>query len=374
MRKLVRQIHLWLGLVSGLLVFIIAVTGCLYAFQEEIQNATQPFRFVQVQDRPYMLPSKLQAIAQSQLPDKHLHSVKYNEPHKAAEAIFYDYEPAYYYTVFLNPYTGGVLKVNDNDKGFFRIVLNGHYYLWLPPHIGQPVVATATLVFVAMLITGIVLWFPRNWRLLKQSVGFVWNRNTQWKRKNYDLHNVLGYYASFFALILALTGLIWGFQWFAFGMYKGLGGKKSLVYAEPVSKTPTEKGITQQLSPIDSVWAIMQRDYPLAKSIEVHPPETDSSAISANANNVSGTYWQTDYRYFDQYTYEELTVGHIYGKLDDAKFADKVLRMNYDIHVGAIGGFAGKLLVFSIGLITASLPVTGVLIWWGRQKRKKQSE
>src|SRR5688572_25271393 len=109
-KKAIRKIHLWLGLSSGIIVFILAVTGCLYAFQEEIQNLTQEYRFVQKQKSPFLPPSQLQKIAVQQLPDKHLHAIKYNEPHKAVEAIFYNYEPFYHYTVYLNPYTGNVLE------------------------------------------------------------------------------------------------------------------------------------------------------------------------------------------------------------------------------------------------------------------------
>lgn len=371
MRKLIRNIHLWLGLTSGLLVFIIAITGCLYAFQAEIQNATQPYRFVEVQQQPTLPPSQLQAIAQAQLPNKFLHSIKYNEPGKAAEAIFYLFGEHYYYTIFLNPYNGKVLHVKDNEKGFFHFILDGHFYLWLPPQIGQPVVASATLIFVILLISGIVLWFPKNWRILKQSIAFVWTKNTSSKRKNYDLHNVLGYYASFFALILAITGLVWGFPWFAESLHKGMGGKKSLMYQEPTVKPFATR--TNAMAPIDTVWLMMLNEYPSAKSIEVHPMETDSSAIAANANYNADTYWKTDYRYFDPNTFDEIQVDHVYGRLKDAGFADKVMRMNYDIHVGAIGGFAGKVLVFFIGLITASLPVTGFIIWWGRKSRSKRS-
>jgi uncharacterized iron-regulated membrane protein len=43
--------------------------------------------------------------------------------------------------------------------------------------------------------------------------------------------------------------------------------------------------------------------------------------------------------------------------------------MNYDIHVGAILGFPGKVLAFLASLIAASLPVTGFMIWWGRRKK-----
>jgi len=367
----IRKLHLWLGISSGLLVFVIAITGCLYAFQEEILNATQPFRFVESQNKPYLPPSKLQAIAQHELPDKLLHSIKFNVEGKAAEAIFYHYEPTYYYTIYLNPNNGDVLKVNDNEAGFFRFVLNGHFFLWLPPQIGQPLVASVTLVFVVLLITGLILWFPRELFVLKQSVLFVWRKNTHWRRKNFDLHNVLGYYAGFFALIIALTGLIWGFQWFANGVYKSAGGEKSLTYYDPGSRRISSGTKSLESSPIDSIWIRIQHEYPGAKSIEVHPPESDSSSIAANANIESDTYWKIDYRYFNQYTLEEISVNHIYGRFQEANVADKMMRMNYDIHVGAIGGLAGKVFVFLIGLVVASLPITGFIIWWGKRKKNK---
>lgn len=363
-RKLVGKLHLWLGLPTGIVVFVIAVTGCIYTFQEEFENMNRPWRFVEITGKPTLPPSVLQVVAQKELPGKHLHSIKYNSEKIAAEAIFYNEEPLYYYSVFLNPYNGSVLIVNDNMKGFFRFILNGHFYFWLPPKIGQPFVAVSTLIFVLLLFTGLVLWFPRNIYLLKYAFSFVWRPGLSWRRKNLDLHSVMGFYISIFALIMALTGLVWGFQWFANGLHKAVGGEKSLVYTDPGSPTAKPDSLATSFSAIDSVWAKMVKDYPTAASIEVHPPETDSSSVAANANLGSGTYWKTDYRYFDQYSVEETTVGHIYGRLSNAGFADKMLRMNYDIHVGAIGGIAGKILVFLIGLVVASLPVTGFIIWW----------
>ncbi|WP_233207986.1 PepSY domain-containing protein [Siphonobacter sp. BAB-5405] len=41
--------------------------------------------------------------------------------------------------------------------------------------------------------------------------------------------------------------------------------------------------------------------------------------------------------------------------------------MNYDIHVGSVLGFPGKVLAFLASLIGASLPVTGFLVWWNRK-------
>ena len=46
-KKIIGTLHLWLGLFSGLVVFVVAVTGCIYVFQKEIQDLTQPYRFVE---------------------------------------------------------------------------------------------------------------------------------------------------------------------------------------------------------------------------------------------------------------------------------------------------------------------------------------
>jgi uncharacterized iron-regulated membrane protein len=366
-KKLIGQLHLWLGLSSGIIVFIIAITGCLYAFQEEIQNYTEEYRFVEKENKPFLPPSQLEQIARKELPGKALHAIKYNGQEKSAEAIFFHYEPTYYYIVYLNPYTGKVLETANMDEGFFRFILDGHYYLWLPPEIGQPVVASATLIFLVLLLSGLYLWYPRNKNATKQRFSFKWKKETKWKRKNYDLHNITGFYILLIALIFAVTGLVWGFQWFAYSYYTVLGGEKSLVYEDPISK----KTNTTIEKPLDKIWALMQKEYPTAKSIEVHPPENDSSAIAANANPEEGTFWKTDYRYFDQHTLEEKEVKHIYGKYKDAAVSDKLMRMNYDIHTGAVFGLAGKIVAFLISLLIASLPISGFYIWWGRNKNKK---
>lgn len=115
----------------------------------------------------------------------------------------------------------------------------------------------------------------------------------------------------------------------------------------------------------------MQREHPNAKTLEVHVPETDSSSIAVSINDEEGTLWKIDYRYFDRYSLKELSVNHIYGRIQDAKFADKILRINYDIHVGAIWGLPGKILAFFVSLMAASLPITGFYIWWGRRKKRK---
>jgi uncharacterized iron-regulated membrane protein len=370
MTKVIRTVHLWLGLSTGLIVFIIAVTGCIYAFQAEIQDLTQPYRFVEPRNKPVLPPSRINRIAERALPGKHIHAVMYLGEERAARVIFWKADAGYYYFVYIDPYSGEVLKVKDELSDFFRIVLDGHYYLWLPPEIGQKIAASATLIFVILLITGLFLWWPRNKNGRKQRFRIKWN--ARWRRTNYDLHNVLGFYIHLAALILALTGLVWGFVWFRDAVYRtASGGDEFVEYYNPPSDPDVSYG--GEIPAIDRVWLKMIREYPDAEWIEIHPPEDSVSSIAANANPDASTYWKTDYHYFDQYSLEELPVNHIWNRFGNSSGADKLMRMNYDIHVGAVLGFPGKLLAFFASLIIASLPITGFLLWYGRMRKKKKN-
>jgi uncharacterized iron-regulated membrane protein len=351
------------------LVFIIAITGCIYAFQEEIQNATQDYRFIENQHTDFIPPSQLQQLAQAALPGKHIHAILYKDSVHAANAIFYSFEEHYYYFVYLNPYTGEVLKVKDEFADFFRLVLDGHFYLWLPPEVGQPLVASVTIVFFIMLVSGIILWWPKNNNGVNRKFKIKWSAG--WRRKNYDLHSVLGFYISWLALIFVVTGLVWGFVWFRDGVYAlASGGEQFVEYYDPPSDTTAT--ITADMPALDRVWLKMVREYPQAEWIEVHPPESSISSIAANANPDASTYWKTDYRYFDQYSLEERAVDHVWNRFEQSSKADLLMRMNYDIHVGAILGLPGKILAFLISLMIASLPITGVIVWYGRRNKKEK--
>lgn len=372
LKKVIHQIHLWLGLLSGLLVLFMGITGCILAFQREIESATQPYLFVEQKNKPQLPPSELKAIADAQLPGKHAHSVSY-EKGKASKVVYFSFAPEYYFMVFLDPYSGEVLKVKNMNQDFFRIIILGHYYLWLPPHIGQPIVASATLVFVILLVTGLVLWWPKNKAARKQRFSIKWNAS--WKRTNYDLHNVLGFYTTWVVIFIAVTGLIMGFQWFSKSVYwVTSGGEQLTEFYEPVSDTTKLKPNTSTPA-IDLIWLQMQQEHKLVGgSLEVHVPEGQKASIETAVNPDTDTYWKTDYRYFDQHTLREIPVSHMYGRFADTSAAEKIMRMNYDIHVGAIGGLAGKVIAFFASLLAASMPVTGFLIWRGKRKKTKKSK
>src|SRR5262245_31173703 len=140
-KKLVGKLHLWFGLASGLLVFIVSITGCILAFEQEIKILLRPYQYSETATNKSVLPpSKLQAIAEKEVKGKHAKAVIYGGVGRSAIVSFYGAAPDYYFQVYMNPYLGEILKVQDEETDFFHFILHGHYYLWLPETIGQPVV------------------------------------------------------------------------------------------------------------------------------------------------------------------------------------------------------------------------------------------
>ncbi|WP_276503097.1 PepSY-associated TM helix domain-containing protein [Terrimonas pollutisoli] len=365
-KKIVGKIHLWLGLSAGLVVLFLGITGCILAFEIEIRNLTESFRKVDVEDKPYLPPSALKAIATKHLNSKNALGIEYPGEGKAAVAAYYD--ESNYELVFLNPYSGEVLKHKNMNKDFFRIILDGHFYLWLPHHIGQPIVASATLIFLVMMITGLILWWPRSKAARKQRFTIKWS--ARWRRKNYDLHNVLGFYITWIAIFIAITGLVFGFQWFAKSVYWVTSGGEAMVeHQHPVSDTTKPSIITNMA---DHLWQQHKKVVRSNESIGVYFANLPTDPVEVVINHRPGTYYNADYFHYDQYTGKSLKApGSWDGKFKDAELADKIARMNYDIHVGAVLGLPGKILAFFASLIAASLPVTGFVIWWGRRKKTK---
>src|SRR5688572_24392061 len=106
-KKIIGKVHLWLGLSSGLVVLFLGITGCILAFEKEIEQTFQSYRHVKAENKPFLPPSVLQPIASKQLPDKLVHSITYGSKTDAAEVGFYHYNAAtgeyYYLLAWLNP-------------------------------------------------------------------------------------------------------------------------------------------------------------------------------------------------------------------------------------------------------------------------------
>lgn len=377
-KKIIGFLHLWLGLASGLVVFILGLTGCIYVFEDEIKNVIYKERlFVEPEHKPRLPVSILLNKAQQTLGNAYPLQIFEIPNNPASTYRFYAYkvneeaktyfgQRVYGYNVFVNPYNGKVVKIENSKYEFFTLVLYLHYDLLLAKT-GKQIVGWSTIIFIVLLISGVVLWWPKNRPAARQRIWFQWKDTTKWKRKNYDLHNIIGFYFMSVCLIIALTGLVWAFTWFNDSIqYLANGGvpprKPNIVHSDTTK-------ISSAL-PIDFVLNDLRKRIPEAASYSFFFPKDKGDALNASALFAGTERYKFISNQYDQHTGQFLQT----RTFDEKTRGEKLRGMNYDIHVGSILGLPGKILAFFASLTATSLPVTGFVIWWGRRKKGKKAE
>nr|WP_316829148.1 PepSY-associated TM helix domain-containing protein [Pedobacter miscanthi] len=374
-RKVNNWLHLWLGLTSGLIMLVVCLTGAVWVFADDIRELTDPSVSVVHQDGRIISPSEIGGIVQRLYPGEPVNNVFYKNG-SAVEVLVKKWgnNPL---LLFLDPYSGRVIyqrPLEDRLTLFFYWIESGHRNLWLPFKTGRLVVNYGTLVFVVLLITGLVWWYPKKWNRSTRNKSFKIKWGAKWKRINIDLHNVLGFYAMLILLLLSLTGMIYGIKWYNKGLYKITGGGSVPEWSAPLSDSTGVKGGLLLETALDNVVERVQKHFPDAAGYFYRMPDTADvkSAIEIDVYPKLNSYYANQSLCFDRYTAIEIKRDAYYS----ASFAEsgtalKLRRMNYDIHVGRILGLPGKIIACLASLIGASLPVTGFIIWYNRKFGKK---
>lgn len=369
--KISAWLHLWLGLLSGIVVFIVSITGAIYTFKDEIQLLIEPFQTVAVEENAAILPpAELKKAVQEAYDYPSVWSVNYRGEGKSAIVPYYS-DPSDYQVGYVNPYTAEPLHNRHLDGDFFRFILMGHYQLWLPRWIGKPIVAYGTLIFVILLISGLVLWWPKRWskRYLKKSLTMSWKSN--WRRINYDLHNVFGFYMLLIALILALTGMVYGMSWFKDAVYWTASGGQ-MPNTERVTSDTTLVA-NNSIEDEDMLFNNLLQSgvNPAENQINIIYPRGEEGVWNVQVNPNLHNRYRSRSTYYEQHSLRQLKKEPAFSEVNGG---EQLSRLNYDLHIGAIGGIWTKIIAFIACLVSASLPITGFIFWYDRERRKQQQK
>ncbi|RAK70481.1 PepSY-associated TM helix domain-containing protein [Hymenobacter edaphi] len=262
---------------------------------------------------------------------------------------------------FVNPYTGAVVGPYVYRDTFFFTMMALHRGMVGGP-VGKLVVGVSTLMFLFIIATGLVLWWPASNKILKQRLTVKWDAS--FKRLNHDLHIVLGFYSALFLFVFAFTGLAWSFEWFNNGIFavtssdpKGPEAPKSELVASG-----------QKLG-FDQALAVARQQVPGALSYAVSLPKDSAEAVRVMTTTAHAAYeGATDELYLDQYT------GRPLGKLafEDRNLGQRVRRTFKPVHTGAIFGTPSKIIALIVCVLGVTFPVTGVIMWLNRLKKEKK--
>ena len=320
MRDFFLKIHRWLSLPFGIIISIICFSGAILVFSDELNESANKIE----------VPPNSTALTAEQLIEK----IKiWKEPNHTFVALHYPTKPddvaeAQFaelgrQTVAVNPYTGE--KIGMSGSQLVATTKKIHRWLMMPPtdthggmSLGRIIIGTTAIAMTFIIISGIILWWPRNLTMLKNRLKVCFSMG--WKRFIYDSHVSLGIYAAVFLLIMSVTGPIFSFSWYRSAATAIAGGSQQETFKHDKSGKPQ--------TPITQVTIVKKGQ-----------PQMPSSQNN-NKNTSKG----------------KLPVQVIFGQL----------------HTGSIGGNLLRIIYFIAAIIGGLLPWSGYYLWWQKRKSKSQ--
>ena len=365
LKKLFKQLHLYLSLPFGIIITLICFSGAMLGIEKDIApSAGQHQLYVEKgEQRPLLLDSLL-TLTQSTLPD---------DVRITSVNIFSDSTRSYQFnlskprksSLYVNPYTGEALGRNQR-QAFFQTMFRLHRWLLGPAKAddgsigwGKLLVGVSTLLFVVILITGIIIWWPRTTQTLRASLKIPFRKGL--RPMMHGVHLAGGAYAFILLLIMALTGLTWSFKWYSNGFYALLGGNSTIT--PPTSTTNPQRERPSKDRKKDFAW-----QQALENLIHVQPDFAQITLSEHKASIKTDTWGNA--RATDQYVLNddgEITSVTPYA---DTDYSRKLRGWVFTLHTGAFAGAWRRWLWAIVALVGALLPLTGYYLWWKRTRRK----
>lgn len=373
-RKSIFWLHLVAGLVAGLVIAIMCITGTALAFEKEIiayterdaRRVTPP-----APDAPRLPLAELLARVRTAHPAARPDGiVLQNDPH-AAVAFTAGRQATYY----ANPYTGEIREpASTRTRDTLKLLVDWHRVLALGGDqrpVGKAITGACNLAFFVLAVTGLYLWWPRKWRTkgLRRSVWFV-RRPADAKARDWNWHNVIGLWTAPVLIVLTLTALPISYRWAGQMLF-------TLTGTPPPPPTAATSAPTAELVPPYPDWTplsaetlitIAQQQFPTWKTL-TYRAGTTQPATTAIRTADSWPRTANTTLSLNPFTGEILKRAG-YAELNAAQQLRSWTRY---LHTGEALGWPGQLVAGLASLGGCILVYTGFALAWHRWRRWRSS-
>jgi sulfite reductase (NADPH) flavoprotein alpha-component len=371
------QVHSIAGLVLALLLALIALTGAGMSFEDEIvDHLNADIMHVTPRTAPVLMPDELIARLTAAQDVGKVSAVTLSSDPSAAVRLRFarDEQRARPSSLYVDPYDARALGTPRGEE-FFATVRRLHRWLLIPGDAkgwGRQITGIAALGLIVMLISGLVLRWPRRASSVK-----MWlkpNLGLSGRGLHRSLHAVIGTWVLPVYLVMTLTGLWYSFDWYKDGVVWLLSRPEvaaAKMQPKMAAKAPRASARPELASPIgfDRAWTTFRREEGdrFARALLTLP------AGAGTAKRIRS--WGKDSTL--DTTRDEFRIDAVTGQLVSAeRYADKTLGEKIianvlDIHRGAILGWPGKLAFMMAAALMPLFAVTGVLLYVSRRKLRR---
>lgn len=229
-----------------------------------------------------------------------------------------------------------LFDMNAKELPIYTTIVRLHRWLFMKPEnahdgglsLGRILTAVSSICMTIVLLSGIVIWWPKSKKALKNRLKISTNKG--FRRFVYDSHVSLGIYVVIFLLLMSLTGPVFSFGWYRQGMSK--------LFGQPMPP----KGMKMQ-QPKDGAKQSATNDKAFAQ-VDTSQIKQQTQAAKDKAKDMKG----------DQH-----------GK------KPKGGKLFKQLHTGTWGGWFSRVLYAIAAFIGGFLPISGYYLWWKRRSREK---
>jgi len=375
-RKVLFQVHLWLGVVLGAFIAVVCVSGGIVVFRVEMNRLTTPGTAYVVAPAAHRLSlDQMVAAVLTNRPTDTLHNVSMEAGPDVAWNFRTASKEGHRIHNFVDQYRGVVTGVDDYKSKFLQWMWDLHANL-LGGKTGRLINGCLALATLVVSLSGLVIWWPgrKQWR-----AGFTYLFKGGWKRQNYDLHKIVGFYSFALLAFVSFTGAYFSFP-DAFEV--AVARLARVTHAGAPDKCgedgpPAKTLIKDRTIPYEEYLTTAERAMPGYKAVFMSFPFYDgmSVGVKLKGNNDWHRVGLSDV-YLEPATGAVISVDAFSENNAATKFLKLMLPFHFGrfgerLGLGAVGLYAVMILYVLVGLAVGVLAVTGLLMYWNRYLSKK---
>jgi len=377
LRKIIFWCHLPVGVIAGVVILIMCVTGVLLSYEKQITSwaDTRGYRSAPPTPETQHLPVEtlLTKARESRGATPTAVTMK-SDPSAPAEIAF-----GRETTIFVNPYTGAILgEGSQKTRNFFRVVTDWHRWLGAKGdnrNVARAITGASNLGFLFLVASGFYLWWPRNWNL-KAVRNVTWfRRGLPSKARDFNWHNTIGFWSAVPLFIVVLSAVVISYTWAGNLVYRIVGETPPAPRANQPANASNKEN-TPQTDNLNSAWARAEQQVGDWRSISMQLPTAAAAPLTFNIDRGSGGQPQKRAQLVLDRATNNVVRWEPFSTYTRGRQMRSILRF---AHTGEVLGIPGQTIAMLVSAGGAVLVVTGLalairrLLAW-RAKRSKSPQ